>query len=107
MAVPTNISLVDLEAHSRRMLVVEAEVTGTLIVSTGLEEVEHVFPVLEEDAGLTGLVATCEIANQTTYPGRITLKVWKPTATGDCTMIAATAAKTVRCLVIGEGVQSH
>jgi hypothetical protein len=31
----------------------------------------------------------------------VTVKVWKPTASGDCTPIAATAAKNVNWLVIG------
>jgi hypothetical protein len=107
MAVPTNISVVDLTSHARRMLIVEAEVTGTLIVSTGLETVEHVFPVLEEDASLAAGSASCEIANQTTYPGRITLKTWKATSNSDPTPIAGAAAATVRCLVIGTGVVDH
>jgi hypothetical protein len=101
MAVPTNISLVDLNAHKRRVLVVEAEVTGTATISTGLVSVEHVFPIMEEDAALAGFCATHAAQNQTTYPGRIVLNVWKLTGAGDCTPIAATAAKTVKALVIG------
>ena len=107
MAVPENISIVDLTAHSRRMLVVEAEVTGTGTVSTGLTEVEHVFPTMEEDAAIAGLWATYELSDQDTDPGEIVLKVWKATATGNCTPAAATVAKTVKALVIGVGEQSH
>lgn len=107
MAVPTNISLVDLNAHALRMEVVEAEVTGTSTISTNLTEVKWVFPTLVEDPALTGTLVTAEIATQATYPGRITLNVWKPTGSGDCTPIAATAAKTVHALVIGVGEQTH
>jgi len=107
MAVPTNISIVDLVAHSRRMLIVEAEVTGTATVSTGLVEVEHVIPWLEEDSAATGTTVSAETATQATYPGRITLKVWQPTNSSTTTPTASSTAKTVKALVIGTGVVDH
>jgi predicted secreted Zn-dependent protease len=72
-------------------------VTGTGSVTvTGMTTISAVLVTLGTDAALTGLFVTYAITGLT-----VTLKVWKPTASGDCTPIAATAAKTVSYAIFG------
>lgn len=71
-------------------------VTGTLVVASGLATIVSVVATLKDDVALAGTEVSA------TWTGtNITLKVWKPTATGDCTPIAATAAKNVSWIAIG------
>jgi len=107
MAVPTNISLVDLNAHARRMLVVEVDVTGTETVSTGLTEVEQVWAVLDVAPSVNAMWVVATIDTQATYPGRITLTVTKPTANDNVTPTASSTSTAVRVLVIGQAEQDH
>jgi hypothetical protein len=71
-------------------------VTGTNDLTTGLSTVVACTATLQEDAALTGNLVTVSIQTQSGgTAGHVTLKVWKPTASGDVTPIAATAAKNV------------
>lgn len=71
-------------------------VTGTLAVASGLATIVAVVATLKDDVS----IAANEVS--ATWTGaNITLKVWKPTATGDCTPIAATVAKNVSWIAIG------
>lgn len=77
-------------------------VTGTLAVaaaSTGLTSIVAISGNLAENAGLGGSDVTFDKA--TPGSGGFTIKVWKHTSAGDCTPIAATAAKNVDWIVIG------
>lgn len=77
-------------------------VTGTLAITTGLATVVAVSAVLAEDAALTGTLVTATIPAQAGGDaGKFTAKVWKPTAAGDCTPVAADAAKSVSWIAIG------
>lgn len=67
-------------------------------VTTGLATVVSVTATLGEDASLAGNNATAALGGTA---GHITLKVWKPTASGDCTPILATAAKVVNWIAVG------
>lgn len=71
-------------------------VTGTLVVASGLTTIIAVVATLKDDVAITGtdVSATWTGAN-------LTLKVWKPTSTTDCTPIAATTAKNVSWIAIG------
>lgn len=71
-------------------------VTGTNDLTTGLATVAACTATLQEDAALTGSLVTVTIQTQSGgTAGHVTLKVWKPTASGDVTPIAATAAKNI------------
>ena len=74
-----------------------ASVTGSLAVTTGLTTITAAVVTLNADAALTGHVATCTFTG-----GTLTIKVWKPTSSSDTTPIAATAAKSVSWIAIGE-----
>lgn len=77
-------------------------VTGTLVVVTGLATVVAVAAVLAEDASANAILVTSVIPTQTgTDLGKFTAKVWKPTAAGDTTPIAAVLAKNVSWIAIG------
>lgn len=67
-------------------------------VTTGLGTVVAVVAVLGEDPSLAGDKVTAALGGTA---GHITLKVWKPTASGDVTPILATAAKVVNWIAIG------
>jgi hypothetical protein len=73
-----------------------AAVTGSLAVTTGLTSIVAATATLNEDAALTGTVVSATFS-----AGTLTIKVWKPTASGDCTPIAATAAKSVCWTAVG------
>jgi hypothetical protein len=73
-----------------------ASITGTGTVTHGLASVVAVVVSLKDDPALTATLASATWTGTT-----VTVKVWKPTASGDCTPIAATAAKNVNWLVIG------
>lgn len=73
-------------------------ITGSGNVVTGLASITSVVGCLGEDAAMTGHLVT---AAPHATAGTITLKVWKPTATNDCTPIAATTAKNVRWVAFG------
>lgn len=80
-----------------------SSITGTGDVVTGLKSVVAVIATLQDDAALTGNLVTATVGDQATAPvaGSVTLKVWKPTATGDSSPIAATAAKNVNWIALG------
>jgi hypothetical protein len=73
-----------------------AAVTGTLGIVTGLTTIIAASVTLAEDAAITG-----DAVSYTFSGGTLTAKVWKRTATGDCTPIAATAAKNIGWLAVG------
>ena len=77
----------------------ETSVTGLTggDVDTGLTTVVAVVGSLAEDAALTGMWVTAALG----AGSHITLKVWKPTATGDVTPILSTAAKKVDWVAVG------
>lgn len=76
-----------------------SSITGTSTFATGLATVVACGASLGENAALTGNAVSVDPAPGTA--GQITVKVWKPTASGDCTPIAATAAKSVNWWAIG------
>lgn len=77
-------------------------VTGTNDLTTGLATVVACTATLQEDAALTGEFVTVSIQTQSGgTAGHVTLKVWKPTASGDVTPIAATVAKNVGWICAG------
>lgn len=80
-----------------------ASITGSGTVVTGLATVVAIIATLQDDAALTGNSVTASIGDQNGAPaaGSVNLKVWKPTASGDCTPIAATAAKSVNWVAVG------
>lgn len=73
-------------------------VTGTADVVTGLDTITFAVAVLK-DAPSTGGLWVQAVAAATA--GTLTLNVFKPTAAGDCTPIAATAEKNVTWLALG------
>jgi hypothetical protein len=72
-------------------------VVGSLIVQTGLRNVEAVVATIGEDAAAGIADVTAEIRNQATYPGQIILKVWH----GAATPIASTETVTVSWIAYG------
>lgn len=81
-----------------------ASVTGTLTVVTGLATVVAVIATAQDDPdGVALAMVSATIGNQAGAPaaGSVILKTWKVTATGNATLIAATAAKAVNWLAIG------
>lgn len=81
---------------------VEVVVTGTLIVNTGLREILTYGACLAEDAAISGDVVSVTLTKASAGKmATLTLKVWKRTAAGDCTPIAATAAKKVTWFATG------
>lgn len=80
-----------------------ASITGSGTVVTGLTTVAAIVATLQDDAALTGNAVTATIGDQAGAPaaGSVTIKVWKPTASGDVTPIAATAAKSVNWIAFG------
>lgn len=77
-------------------------VTGTLEITSGLATVIAAVACLAEDLSLAGLGATVEIPTQTGGDaGKFTAKVWKATASGDVTPLAADAAKSVAWVAVG------
>lgn len=80
-----------------------ASVTGSGDVVTGLATVVAVTVTLRDDAALTGNAVTATIGDQAGTPaaGSVTVSVWKPTGSGDCTPIAATGAKSVNWIAVG------
>lgn len=81
-----------------------ATITGSGDVVTGLASVVAVVVTMQADASLTnGITTTATIGNQAGAPaaGSITIKVWKPTASGDVTPVASAAAVAVNWIAIG------
>lgn len=81
-----------------------AAVTGTLTVATGLATVIAVMATAQDDldgVALAGVSAT--VGDQAGAPvaGSVILKAWKVTATGNATMIAATAPKNINWIAVG------
>src|SRR5678815_1643233 len=73
-----------------------AAVTGTATVITGLTTVVAVIATPQDDPDGVALAAvSATIGDQAGAPaaGSVILKAWKVTATGNATLIAATAAK--------------
>ena len=73
-------------------------VTGTADITTGLATVVQAVVSLQDDVSLEANGTS--VVNGSTA-GHITVKVWKPTSSSDCTPAAATVAKTVRWIAIG------
>ena len=83
-----------------------ATITGSGDVVTGLTTVVAVVATMQADASLTnGIAVTATIGDQAGTPaaGSVTIKVWKPTASGDVTPIASAAAVAVNWIAIGVG----
>lgn len=81
-----------------------AAVTGTLTVITGLANVAVVHATAQDDldgVNLAGVSATIGDQAGAPAPGSVILKAWKVTATGNATMIAATAPKNINWVAIG------
>lgn len=81
-----------------------AAVTGSLDVSTGLKTVVAVVACLADNSSLTnGITVTATIGDQAGTPaaGRVTVKVWKPTASGDVTPVASAAAVNINWIALG------
>ena len=81
-----------------------AAVTGTLTVVTGLAAVIAVVATPQDDldgVALAGVSATIGDQNGAPAAGSVILKAWKVTATGNATMIAATAPKNINWIAIG------
>lgn len=81
-----------------------ASITGSGDVVTGLKTVVAVIATMASDASLTnGTTVTATIGDQAGTPaaGSVTLKVWKPTASGDCTPVASAAAVNVNWVALG------
>lgn len=79
-------------------------VTGTATVVTGLSSVAAVFAVPQDDPdGVALVAASATIGDQAGAPaaGSVILKAWKVTATGNATLIAATAPKNINWVAIG------
>lgn len=75
-----------------------AAVTGTLDVNTGLATVVAAAVSMDDDPAITGNLASVVLGGTA---GHITVKAWKPTASGDCTPIAATAVKNIFWIAVG------
>jgi hypothetical protein len=74
-----------------------ASITGTGTVTlAGFAAVTSVVATLNQNADLFGTTVTA-----TSSGNVITLKVWKPTATGDATPIASASAKSVNYVATG------
>jgi hypothetical protein len=71
-------------------------VTGTLVVASGLATIAAVVATLKSDPAMTGNTVSADWTG-----ANITLKVWKPTATGDVTPIASTVATNVSWVAVG------
>jgi hypothetical protein len=71
-------------------------VTGTLVVASGLTTITAVTATLNASPALTGNIVTAAFSG-----ANITLAVWKPTASGDCTPIASTTAVNVSWVAWG------
>jgi hypothetical protein len=72
-------------------------------LDTGLREVLFVLVSLDSDpvAGAQNVTAT--VPSQVTSPGKITIKSWKATATGDTAQTAGTTfSKLVNWLAVGK-----
>ena len=67
-------------------------------ITTGLGTVIAVVAVLGADASLNANAVSAVVGGTA---GHITVKVWKPTATGDCTPILSTTATNVEWVAIG------
>lgn len=80
-----------------------ASITGSGDVVTGLSTVVAITATLRDDAALTGDAVTATIGDQAGAPaaGSVTLKVWMPTGSGDCTPTAALTAKSVNWIAVG------
>lgn len=73
-----------------------SSITGTGVVASGLTTIVVVVAVLKDNPSLNATLVSA------TFTGaNITLNVWKPTATGDCTPIASTTATNVEWIAIG------
>ena len=77
--------------------------TGATTISTGLKEVLWADAGFGEALALTGDAVDVVISTQETYPGRIVVTPRKRTATGNCTPVAADAAKVIHWIAIGTG----
>lgn len=81
-----------------------AAVTGTATVATGLSNVVAAFASAQDDPDGVALAAVSATpGDQAGAPvvGSIIVKAWKVTATGNATLIAATAPKNISWVAIG------
>lgn len=81
-----------------------AAVTGTGTVVTGLATVVAVVATPQTDPdGVTLAMVSATIGDQAGSPaaGSVILKAWKVTATGNATLIAATAAASINWVAVG------
>lgn len=81
-----------------------ASITGSGTVVTGLATVVAVVATADTDPdGVALAMVTAQIGDQAGAPaaGSVYLKAWKVTATGNATLIAATAAKSINWIAIG------
>lgn len=81
-----------------------ASITGSGTVVTGLATVVAVIATADSDPdGVALAMVSATIGDQAGAPaaGSVILKAWKVTATGNATLIAATAAKNINWIAIG------
>jgi len=88
-------------AAGKKIVMGQESVTGTadIDLSSEFSAIDFVVASLAEDMSLD---ANGVSAEKGATAGHITLKVWKPTSSSDCTPIAATVAKKVNYVVIGD-----
>jgi hypothetical protein len=67
-------------------------------INTGLATVLGVAASIGADISLNANEVSAALS---ATPGHITVKVWKPTATGDCTPIASTTATVINWVAVG------
>lgn len=91
--------LISEAGHGKKLACGTASITGSGTVDTGLSSVESIVVTLSSDTAITGNNVSAAVPAS---GGVVTVKVWKPTAVGDCTPIAATTAKTVNWMAIGK-----
>ena len=75
----------------------ETSITGSANVDTGLSHVIEAVACLGTDASLDAFGVNVTAISS----GTVTMKVWKPTSSSDCTPAASTVATLVRWIAIG------
>lgn len=103
---PVKFTLSGLLASEKEMVWGVVDVTGTSTVQTNLQSIDILLTDISEDIALTAYNCSGEVTSDSTDPGEIVLKAWKPTGTGDVTPLAGTTAVLISFLAIGNGVNS-
>lgn len=98
-----NLAIAGVAAGYKLARGVEASVTGTVVITSGLATVIAAIVVLADDPVVTeAMWSTVLIPAQTGGDaGKFTAKLWKPTAVADATPVAGTGTKKVAWIAIG------